>query len=108
VHKAKTTQEWCRAHFPDFISPAEWPPYSPDLKSMDYSIWSILEARACAKPHKSLESLKQSLLQEWDWMSAEEVRRVAENVRRRLKLSICAKGGNFENLWICCTHRSML
>jgi hypothetical protein len=24
---------------------------------MDYSIWSVLEAGVCAKPHKSLESL---------------------------------------------------
>jgi inhibitor of nuclear factor kappa-B kinase subunit alpha len=62
AHKAKTTQEWCRAHFPDFISSAEWPPYSPHLSHVDYSICSILEARACAKPHKSLELLKQLLL----------------------------------------------
>jgi hypothetical protein len=89
VHKVKTTQELCRAHFPDFISSVKWPPYSPDLNPMDYSIWSILEARDCAKPHKSLESLKQSLLQEWDRMSA-EVRRMAENFMRRLKLCICA------------------
>ncbi|XP_054718970.1 vacuolar protein sorting-associated protein 53 homolog [Uloborus diversus] len=39
------TQDWCRTHFPDFISSAEWPPYSPDLNPMDYSVWSILEAK---------------------------------------------------------------
>jgi hypothetical protein len=84
VRKVKTTQKWCRAHFPDFISSTEWPLYSPDLNPMDYSIWSILEARAFAKPHKSLELLKQSLLREWDRMSAEVVRRMAENFTRHL------------------------
>jgi hypothetical protein len=61
---------------------------------MEYSMWSILEVMACAKPHKSLESLK---LREWDRISAENVRRVAKNFTRRLKLCIRAKGGHFEN-----------
>jgi inhibitor of nuclear factor kappa-B kinase subunit alpha len=38
AHKAKTTQGWCTAHFLDFISSAEWPPYSPDLNRMDYNL----------------------------------------------------------------------
>lgn len=96
AHRAKTTQEWCKTNFPSFISAAEWPPYSPDLNPMDYSIWSVLEARVCAKPHNSLESLKQTLRKEWDRMSEEELRRVAENFPRRLKLCIKAKGGHFE------------
>ena len=25
AHKAKTTQYWCRTHFPDFIASSEWP-----------------------------------------------------------------------------------
>ena len=47
---------------PDFITSAEWPPFSPDLNPIDYSIWYILEAMSCAKPHKTLEALKQSLI----------------------------------------------
>ncbi|XP_076056360.1 uncharacterized protein LOC143034310 [Oratosquilla oratoria] len=96
AHRAKTTQEWCKAHFPGFITSAEWPPYSPDLNLMAYSVWSILEARACAKPHKSLESLKQSLRREWDRIMPEELRPIAENFKKRLRLCIAAKGGHFE------------
>ena len=29
----------------------EWPLNSPDLNVLDYSLWSILEAEACSKPH---------------------------------------------------------
>lgn len=96
-HRAKTTQDWCKANFPDFISAQEWPPYSCDLNPLDYSVWSILESRACAKPHKSLEALKRSLRREWDKITVAELRPIAENFTKRLKLCVKAKGGHFEN-----------
>ena len=40
--------------------------FLPDLDPMDYSIWSILESNACNRSHKSIESLKRSLVQEWE------------------------------------------
>ena len=53
AHKARPTQDWCKKNCPDFISSAEWPPSSPDLNPLDYSSWSILEAKACSTPLKS-------------------------------------------------------
>uniref|UniRef100_A0A914CD30 Transposase n=1 Tax=Acrobeloides nanus TaxID=290746 RepID=A0A914CD30_9BILA len=58
-HKAIETQAFLRKNCPDFISvdthwrraDGEWSPNSPDLNPLDYSIWGILEAKACAKPH---------------------------------------------------------
>jgi len=97
AHKAKEVQDWCTNHFPGFIRASEWPPYSPDLNPMDYSVWSILEARACAKPHKSLESLRRSLEREWSKLSVQELRRICENFSVRLKLCIKAGGGHFES-----------
>lgn len=96
AHRAKKTQEWCESHFSDFITSHEWPPYSPDLNPMDYSIWSILEARVCAKRHQNLESLKQTLRREWGRLSPEDLRPVAENFKTRLGLCIEAEGGHFE------------
>ncbi|GBN01794.1 hypothetical protein AVEN_57929-1 [Araneus ventricosus] len=92
AHKTKKTQEWWKAHFPDMMISAEWPPYSPDRNSMDYSVRSILESRACTKPHKSLDSVKKSIRREWDRLKAEYLRPIAENLR----LCIAAKGGHFE------------
>lgn len=97
AHKAREVQAWCQAHFPDFISSQEWPPYSPDLNPMDYSVWAILEARACAKPHKNLASLKQALLREWAKISVQELRAITENFSKRLRFCIKAKGGHFES-----------
>ncbi|CAD5227603.1 unnamed protein product [Bursaphelenchus xylophilus] len=96
AHSSKSTQDWIRAHFPDFIPSKEWPPYSPDLNPLDYSIWSILEARACSKPHDNIESLKASLIKEWKRLTAEEVRAAALNFTERLKLCVGAQGGHFE------------
>lgn len=67
-HKAEATQKLIEENCPDFISVdispqranGEWPPNSSDLNVMDFSIWSILESKACAKPHQSIEALKKT------------------------------------------------
>ena len=41
-HTHRLTQEWCRNNFPLFIDKDQWPPNSPDLNPLDYSIWNEL------------------------------------------------------------------
>jgi len=41
-HTHHLTQEWCTKHFPDFIPQKRWPPNSPDLCPLDYSLWNEL------------------------------------------------------------------
>ena len=65
AHRAKTVQTWCAKNFPDFISWNQWPPSSPDLNPMDFSIWNILKKRVCKKRHKDLKSLELTLKKEW-------------------------------------------
>ncbi len=38
-HTHQETQAWCAKHFPNFIDKDHWPPNSPDLNPLDYSIW---------------------------------------------------------------------
>src|SRR5689334_23128577 len=57
------------ARFPGqahFIGFNEWPPMSPDLNPLGYSVWAVLEAKACQKPHKTIDSLKKALQKAWD------------------------------------------
>ena len=96
-HRARTTQNWIRTNFDDFITAEEWPPYSPDCNPLDYSIWGILEAKACATAHRSIESLKKSLIRAWDDISEETLRAVVNQFPKRLTASIKADGGHFEN-----------
>jgi hypothetical protein len=98
AHMARTTQAWCAAECPDFISTQEWPPSSPDLNPLDYSIWGTLEAKVNAKPHHNLESLKRKLIVEWDKLSMKSVRAAIDGWRERLTCVVRAGGGRFEQL----------
>ena len=37
-HSHHLTQPWCRNNFPSFISKGRWPPNSPNLNLLNYSI----------------------------------------------------------------------
>jgi hypothetical protein len=63
-HTALRTQDWLVRNVPDFIAKDQWPPRSPDLNPLDYSVWSILEERACRESHTTIESLKEALQRE--------------------------------------------
>ena len=67
-YKTGYNQAWTNAMGGLFL-----PPYSPDLNLLDYSVWSILEAKACAKPHKSLHALRRSLEAAWETLTLETV-----------------------------------
>ena len=95
-HTSKKTQAWCADNLPRFWTKNMWPPSSPDLNVMDFSIWSILESEACATVHQSVESLKASLSAAWDGMSQETVRAAVDSFPKRLRAVRKAKGGHFE------------
>jgi inhibitor of nuclear factor kappa-B kinase subunit alpha len=96
-HRAKMTQKWCRKNLPDFIDAEQWPPNSPDLNPLDFSVWSILETKVCVKCHKSLESLKRSLIAAWNEISNDVLRRICKKFPERLKAVVKQKGGYIEN-----------
>ena len=103
--KAEETRNLVKDIFPECIdvdiSPqrnnGEWPPNSPDLNVLDYSLWSILEAEACSKPHQSIEALKKSLVKAWNNIPQEVIDRAVDDFPKRLKKCIEAGGGHFEN-----------
>ena len=66
------------------------------FESLDYSMWSILEARACSTTHRSVESPRAALIREWDRIPAEYVRASVNSFVGRLKRCIKAKGDVFE------------
>lgn len=98
AHGARTTKEFCDAHFPGWWGKDLWPSNSPDLNPMDYSVWGILESKACAKTHNSVESLKASLQRAWDEITPKMLATIVVNFRKRLKACVAAKGGHFEHL----------
>ena len=96
AHTSKKTQEWCKSQFPNFWSKEMWPPSSPDLNPMDFSVWAILESEACAKAHKSVDDLKASLKRAWSKIPQEKLRAAVASFRGRLEATVKANGGHIE------------
>ena len=95
-HTANKTQKWCADNLAKFWTKEMWPPSSPDLNPLDYSIWSVVESKACAQPHANVQMLKASVNKEWANMSEEYVARTCNAFRKRLEAVIAAKGGHIE------------
>ena len=96
AHASNATQSWFRGQNIEFLSKSEWPPSSPDLNPLDYSVWGNLERKACAQPHKSLDSLLNSLTREWNNIPQEELRAAVLQFRTRVKAVVTNKGGYIE------------
>ncbi|KAK0417925.1 hypothetical protein QR680_013281 [Steinernema hermaphroditum] len=96
AHGAKKTLQWCEANLPSFWSKDVWPSNSPDLNPLDFSVWGIMEQKACAVKHKSVGSLKRALEKAWDEISPEMIAAILKNFRKRLDACIAARGSHFE------------
>lgn len=92
-HRATGTQNWLKANVPVLIDRDMWPSSSPDLNPLDFCIWGVLQAKACAKKHTSVEALKTTLTREWNRLNDDVIRAACASFRKRLKLVVKAKGG---------------
>lgn len=57
-HRAKDTVTMLDQGAPDFIPPAVWPPYSPDLNPVDYEVWNVLQERVYRTKILDVDELK--------------------------------------------------
>ena len=81
-HVHHLTQQWCKDSFPSFIDKDHWPPNSPDLYPLDYSIWDEL-AHAV----------------NWDKITSKntliiEVKRAAGKIRQQVVFESCVSWTN--------------
>ena len=81
-HVHHLTQQWCKDNFPSFIDKDHWPPNSPDLNPLDYSIWDEL-AHAV----------------NWDKITSKntliiEVKRAAGKIHQQVVFESCASWTN--------------
>ena len=64
AHRTRAT-EFLERETPQFISPQLWPPNSPDLNPVDYSVWSILQEKVYKTRITDLDNLKHRIRTEW-------------------------------------------
>ena len=77
------TQSWCRENFPSFWDKEIWPPSSPDLNPLDFSIWSMLKKTHASQ--KTFCHLKKSLQKPWADIPQKKIHVVVEAFRSRLE-----------------------
>jgi len=70
-HLVKQSSHW-RFKTPDFILPARWPPKSPDLSPVDYTVWSVMQEYVYEHRIKDVGELRECIVSGWtcptsDW-----------------------------------------
>ena len=55
--------------FKDLIPPALWPPNSPELNPVDYTVWSVLQERVYRTKISDVDELKRRIISEWAALS---------------------------------------
>uniref|UniRef100_A0A915D8S3 Gag protein n=1 Tax=Ditylenchus dipsaci TaxID=166011 RepID=A0A915D8S3_9BILA len=95
-HKSTMEWKWLAEHFLDFINKDKWSPSSPDLNSLDYSVWSIIESETNAQQHTAMESLRRAILLAFENLDQEMINRAIDDWPRRLDAAIEQQGGHFE------------
>jgi len=78
--------EFLERETPEFISPLLWPPNSPDLNPVDYSVWSILQKKVYKTRVTDLDDLKHRIRIRTEWAKLYHaiIAAVVRQWRRRL------------------------
>ena len=72
-----------------------WPCNSPNLNSMDYSVWSILE-KAHSTHYASVDPLKCTLKKVWDKFTVKKLVTIIDHFSKRLRAESKQKGAFWE------------
>ena len=75
-----------------------WPPYSPDLSPLDFSLWGQAMAHVVRCQPKTIDELKAIVNDFAVNMGEEKIRSMARHTRKRAELCCQVRGGHFEHL----------
>lgn len=90
-------------HFPGWIGKGgyiAWPPKSPDLTAMDFSIWGLMKTRVFAHPIANVEHLNLWITIEFDIINEDLVMlaRIVNSIEKRYLKCIEMNGEYFQHL----------
>jgi inhibitor of nuclear factor kappa-B kinase subunit alpha len=99
AHRSRHTVAYLKANVPEFIEPENWPPNSPDLNPVDYSIWGCLQQLVYREPIRDVDHLKRVIILRWAEISQALVDSAIDQWSRRVNAVILAHGGHIEHLF---------
>jgi len=88
AHRAGETQMLCRVLMSDFLPEEFWPPNSPELNPLDYSIWGFMKDRVYATAPKTIGQLEQRIRAAWASFPQEFINSAIDHWRQRLNRSL--------------------
>ena len=91
-HNDRQTPCFWQEKVPSFISSQQWPPYSSYLNPLDFSIWSIIEAKVSTKKYQTVYALEIALRK----IPSDHIREARKAFPDRLDAIIHAKRGYIE------------
>ena len=99
-HTSNATQTHLEQAVPHFIKKDEWPPQSPDLNPMDYTIWDSLSEKVYkGRTQKFTENeQKEKIREKWEEITLEEVRKSIGSFKKRLRAVCEQNGGHIDHL----------
>jgi len=80
-----------------FIPSALWPPNSPDLNAVDYTVCSVLQERVYRTKISDVDELKRRIISEWVTLSHTVIDSAVKEWHQRLRACIRAGGRYFEH-----------
>jgi len=93
---ARATVELLCQETPDFLASNLWPPNSPDLSTVYYEIWTVMQHRVYHRHIHSVDELKLRLINVWCGLEQSIFEETSEQWRGRHRAYVHAKGGHFE------------
>jgi transposase len=90
VHTSKFTRAW-HAYFG--FNKMEWPANSPDLNPIE-NVWRVLKYRIGKRFPKTLDELRQYLIEEWDKLELKDFVHYIKEMPERCQAVIDAEGGH--------------
>ena len=96
AHKSKETQGWLQKECYDFVPFSHWPPLLPDLKPLDYFVWSYVENITNMTSHNTKASLIAAIRRVFAEFPPALVEKACSQFRIRIEAMIEAEGGYIE------------
>jgi hypothetical protein len=101
-HYALVVRNYLNEQFPNrWIGrrgPVEWPPRSPHLTPLDFSLWGHLRSVVYQNRPRNIDELKEAISSECRKITKETLIRVKASFTQRIKKCLQVGGGHFEYL----------
>ena len=84
----------------NFIAKDDWPPMSPDLNPMDFSMWDSRSEKVYRERTEPFteETLREAIRKAWKEISLKEIQKSIKSWKARIRTVINEKGGSTDHV----------